>query len=130
MSRQASTAPEQSGSAAHRSTALPVWRIGIIGGLAGMLCCVGPTVLALLGILSAGTAFAWATSLYAQGAWWFRLGGLALIVALVWWSLRRRQQCNVAVVRRLRWRLLSVLVIAMGTYALLYGATTWLGSLA
>lgn len=109
---------------------LPVWRIGIVGGLAGMLCCVGPTVLALLGILSAGTAFAWATSLYDQGAWLFRLGGLALIVALVWWSLRRQKQCTVTAVRRLRWRLLSVVVIAMGTYALLYGVTTSLGSLA
>ena len=25
---------------------LPVWRIGVLGGLVGMLCCVGPTVLA------------------------------------------------------------------------------------
>lgn len=25
---------------------LPMWRIGISGGLVGILCCVGPTVLA------------------------------------------------------------------------------------
>src|SRR4051812_20350503 len=38
---------------------LPVWRIGLAGGLVGILCCVGPTVLALLGVVSAGTAFVW-----------------------------------------------------------------------
>jgi hypothetical protein len=44
-----------------RTDRLPVWRIGLTGGAAGILCCVGPTVLALLGIVSAGTAFVWAT---------------------------------------------------------------------
>lgn len=43
---------------------LPIWRIGIISGLVGMLCCVGPTILALVGIISAATAFAWANDLY------------------------------------------------------------------
>lgn len=46
------------------SDRLPVWRIGITGGLVGILCCVGPTALALFGIVSAGTAFVWANDLY------------------------------------------------------------------
>jgi hypothetical protein len=109
---------------------LPVWRIGLAGGLVGILCCVGPTVLALLGLVSAGTAFVWATDLYDGYAWWFRLGGLAVLVGLVWLSLRRRNQCSVAGMRRWRWRLLTVLGIAAGTYGALYGLTTWLGTLA
>lgn len=108
---------------------LPVGRIGLLGGLVGMLCCVGPTVLALVGVLSAGTAFAWATALYDGGAWWFRLGGLAVLGLVVWRSLRRRDQCQLAGVRALRWRLLAVLGVAVATYALLYGVTTWLGTL-
>jgi hypothetical protein len=108
----------------------PVWRIGLTGGLVGILCCVGPTVLALLGLVSAGTAFVWATDLYAGYAWWFRLGGLAVLVGLVWLSLRRGNQCSVAGMRLWRWRLLAVVGIAVGTYAALYGLTTWLGTLA
>ncbi|PKV97660.1 hypothetical protein ATK30_8652 [Amycolatopsis echigonensis] len=109
---------------------LPVWRIGVVGGLVGILCCVGPTVLALLGLVTAGTAFAWATNLYDGYAWWFRLGGLAVLAVLVWLSLRRRDQCSVAGMRRWWWRLLGVLGIAVGTYVALYALTTWLGTFA
>ncbi len=125
-------APAASGRSRRRPSTdrLPVWRMGLTGGLVGILCCVGPTVLALLGIVSAGTAFAWATNLYDNYAWWFRLGGLAVLAGLVWWSLRRRNQCSVAGVRRWRWRLLGVLAVAVGTYVALYALTTWLGTFA
>lgn len=109
---------------------LPAWRIGVTGGLVGILCCVGPAVLALLGVVSAGTAFVWATDLYGDYGWWFRLAGLAVLAGLVWFSLRRRNQCSIAGVRRLRWRLLGVLAIAAATYAALYAVTTWLGTFA
>lgn len=117
-------------SAKPESGRLPMWRIGLTGGLVGILCCVGPTVLALVGIVGAGTAFAWATNLYDNHAWWFRLGGLAVLTLLVWISLRRRNQCDIAGLRRWRWRLLAVLGIAAATYGALYGLTTWLGTLA
>lgn len=107
-----------------------MWRIGIMGGTVGILCCVGPTALAMIGIVSAATAFAWANNLYDNYAWWFRLGGAAVLVVLVWWQLRRRDQCSIAGVRRARWRLLGVLAIAVGTYAGLYALTTWLGRIA
>lgn len=48
---------------------LPVWRVGLAGGVVGILCCVGPTVLALFGVVGAGTAFVWATTLYDGYAW-------------------------------------------------------------
>lgn len=113
-----------------RTDRLPMWRIGLTGGVVGILCCVGPTVLALLGIVSAGTAFAWATDLYGNYAWWFRLSGLAVLVLLVWLALRRRDQCSIAGMRRWRWRLLGVLAVAVATYIVLYAVTTWLGTLA
>ncbi|SFB50176.1 hypothetical protein SAMN05216266_114152 [Amycolatopsis marina] len=109
---------------------LPVWRIGLTGGLVGILCCVGPTALTLLGVISAGTAFAWANDLYDGYAWWFRLAGLAVLVLLVWLSLRKRGQCSVAGMRRRKWRLAGVLGVAVVTYVSLYALTTWLGTFA
>jgi hypothetical protein len=109
---------------------LPIWRIGITGGLVGILCCVGPTVLAVFGIVSAGTAFVWASQLYDNYAWWFRLGGLVVLVTLVWIALRRRNQCSITDVLRLRGRLLAVGAIAVATYGVLYAVTTWMGTFA
>jgi hypothetical protein len=122
------------GQPANRSAAnagsdrLPVWRIGITSGVVGLLCCVCPTILALLGIVSAATAFAWANNLYENYAWWFRLGGLAVLAALIWLSLRRQDQCSIEGIRRRRKRLVAVAAIAVGTYAVLYAVTTWLGT--
>ena len=84
-----------------RDDDLPVWRIGVLGGLVGILCCVGPTVLALLGIVSAGTAFAVATDLYEGFAWWFRAAGLLTIGGLVFYGLRQRDRCTVALFRKM-----------------------------
>ncbi|KZS82303.1 hypothetical protein A4G29_12240 [Mycobacterium kansasii] len=105
---------------------LPIWRIGIAGGLVGILCCVGPTVLAMFGIISGATALVWSNNLYGNYAWWFRLSGLGVLALLVWIALRRRNQCSLGGIRRLRWRLATLLGIAVGTYAALYAVTTWL----
>lgn len=112
-----------------RSRGLPAVRIGFLAGLTGILCCVGPTVLALLGVVSAGTAFVWATDLYDGYAWWFRAGGLAVMVGLIIWVLRRRGQCSLAGAKQMWPRLLGTLVVAAVTYAALYALTTWLGTL-
>ncbi len=109
---------------------LPAARIGIVAGLTGILCCVGPTVLALLGVITAGTAFAWSTHLYDGYAWWFRLGGLVVLTALAVWSLRRRNQCSLAGARRVWPRLAAAVLIAVATYAGLYAVTKWLGTFA
>lgn len=109
---------------------LPVWRVGLAGGLVGILCCVGPTVLALLGIVGAGTAFVWATDLYDGYAWWFRLAGLAVMAVLVYVALRRRDQCSLRGAAKVRGKLALMLVVAVATYVVLYAATTWLGTFA
>lgn len=95
-----------------------------------MLCCVGPTVLALLGVVGAGTAYAWAEDLYGGYAWWFRLVGLAVTVGLAVWALRRRRACSLAGARVARWRLLLVAGVAVATYLVLYATTTLAGHLA
>jgi hypothetical protein len=73
-----------------------------------------------LRIVSAGTAFAWATDLSHGYGWWFRLGGLAALGLLVWLALCRRDQCSIAGVVRWRGRLLGLGTIAVGTYGALY----------
>lgn len=109
---------------------VPGTRIGIVAGLTGILCCVGPTVLALLGIVSAGTAYTMANDLYDGYAWWFRLAGLGVLVGLVAWILKRRNQCNLGGVRS-NWKKLAIaLGAAVATYVILYGVTTWLGTFA
>lgn len=109
---------------------LPAVRIGLVAGLTGILCCAGPTVLALIGAVSAATAFTWATDLYEGYAWWFRLAGLVVMVALVVWALRRRDQCTVAGAAHVWRRLLLAVAVAVATYVALYALTTGLGTFA
>lgn len=113
-----------------RDGSLPAWRIGLAGGLVGLVCCVGPTVLALLGVVSGATALAWGNDLYDGYAWWFRLAGLMTLALLVVVALRRRNACSIRGVRAQRLRILSALAIAVVTYAALYAGTTALGALA
>jgi ABC-type amino acid transport system permease subunit len=115
---------------ARSGTKLPSVRIGLVAGLTGILCCVGPTVLALFGVVTAGTAYVWANNLYDGYAWLFRGAGLLLLVGLVVLALRRRNQCSIAGARKTWPRLLMALGIAAGTYAALYALTTWLGTFA
>ena len=84
----------------------------------------------MFGVVSAGTAVAWATNLYGGYAWWFRLAGLGTMAGLVWLAARQRGHCSVDGLRRLRRRLLAIAAIAGSTYGALYVTTTWLGSLA
>jgi hypothetical protein len=111
------------------SPRIPVLRIGALSGAVGMMCCVGPTMLALMGIVSGTTAYSWAANLYGGYAWWFRAVGLVTMGGLLLASLRRQQQCSLVGIRRVRSRLVTLLATAITTYGLLYAATTWLGHL-
>ena len=71
-----------------------MWWTGLTGGVTAILCCVGPTVLALTGLMSGAAAFTLATDLYDNWNWAFRLAGLAVMASLVWWALRRRRSCS------------------------------------
>lgn len=113
-----------------RGGRLPALRIGLTGGVVGIFCCVGPTLLALLGIVSAGTAYAWSYDLYDGYAWWFRLAGLGVMALLVWRALRKRDACSVGGVRAARRKIVVALAVAVGTYAILYAVTDALGRLA
>lgn len=106
-----------------------VWA-GIAGGITGILCCVGPTVLALIGVLSAGTAFTLATDLYDDWNWAFRIAGLAVTAGAIWWALARRKSCSLRGVRASWKRIVLALAVGVVTYVALYWGTTALGELA
>lgn|GEM_PF-1097537 len=108
---------------------LPAVRIGILGGLTGIFCCVGPTILAVFGVVSAATAFSWATNLYDNYAWWFRISGLLLMAVVIMLALRKRNQCSISGARTYRKKIFIALGVAVATYAALYALTTWLGNI-
>ena len=102
-------------------------KYGLLAGLAGIMCCVSPVVLVLLGIATAAEAVTLGDTLYYGYAWLFRACGLAVAATAVVLYLRRRRLCTVAGARR-SWRLLTVLAVAgVGTYIGLFWFTKYLG---
>jgi len=98
----------------------------LVAGLAGISCCVGPTVLALLGLSSVSFAISLGNTLYYQYGWYFRGAALVLAAAGVVSLLRKRKSCTLRGTRE-QWRLLATVVAAMVVvYVGLYGLTTWL----
>ncbi len=101
-------------------------KLGLLAGLAGISCCVGPTVLALLGLSSVSFAISLSNTLYYHYGWYFRGAALVLAAAGVIYFLRRRKSCTLRGARE-QWRLLLTVVTAMvAVYAGLYWLTTWL----
>ena len=102
-------------------------KYGLLSGLAGIMCCVSPVVLVLLGIATAAEAVTLGDTLYYGYAWFFRAFGLAVAATAVVLYLRRRRICTLAGARR-SWRLLAVLAVAgVGTYIGLFWFTKYLG---
>ena len=100
--------------------------LGIVAGVAGISCCVGPTVLALLGLSSVSFAISLGNTLYYGYGWYFRGAALALAGAGVLGLLRGRKACTLRGARE-QWRLLVTVLAAMVVvYAGLDWLTTWL----
>jgi hypothetical protein len=104
--------------------------LGLLSGLVGMLCCVTPVVLVLLGLTTATAAVSLATRWYTEYAWHLR--GVAVLLATtgIVLHLRRRNACSL----RGAWANLNLIVttfvVGVLAYAALYWITTWLGRLA
>ncbi len=101
---------------------------GLIAGVVGIGCCVGPAVAALAGITSAAVAIDLANSLYSEWGWAFKLAGLTSGAVAIGLMLRSRRGCRTRSLGLLRYALI-VTVTGVATYGALYGLTTWLGGL-
>ena len=102
-------------------------KYGLLSELAGIMCCVSPVVLVLLGIATAAEAVTLGDTLYYGYAWFFRAFGLAVAATAVVLYLRKRRICTLDRARR-SWRLLAVLAVAaVGTYIGLFWFTKYLG---
>lgn len=102
---------------------------GLIAGVVGIGCCVGPAVAALTGITSAAVAIDVADSLYPEWRWAFKLAGLGLGGLAIGLTLRSRRRCGSRRLGLLRYSMI-VAVTGLATYGAIYGLTTWLGDLA
>jgi len=99
---------------------------GLIAGIIGIGCCVGPAVAALTGITSAAVAIDAANSLYSEWGWAFKLAGLIAGGVAIGLSLKARRRCRTRPLGIGRYALI-VVVTGLVTYGALYGLTTWLG---
>jgi hypothetical protein len=97
--------------------------LGSLAGLIGIGCCVGPTALALLGLVSGSVALGLGNTLYSEYGWYFRGAGLVFAAVGAWVVLRRRRSCSLAGAS-VQWRLLVTVAVSMlGVYAVLYWVT-------
>jgi hypothetical protein len=100
--------------------------LGLLAGLVGISCCVGPVVMVLLGLSSVSFAISLGNTLYYGYGWYFRGAALLLAAAGVVGVLRGRRSCSLRGARQ-QWRLLlTVGVVMAAVYAALYWFTTYL----
>ena len=102
--------------------------IGLVSGLAGIMCCVSPVIAVLLGIATAAQAVTLGDTLYYDYGWYFRAAGALVAVTAVVLHLRRRGACSIDGALRYR-RMLAVLAAAAvtTTYVALFWFTKYLG---
>ena len=99
--------------------------LGSLAGLIGISCCVAPTILALLGLISASVAIGLGNMLYSDYGWYFRGAGLLFAASGVGGLLSRRRSCSLGGVRA-EWRLLICTVLSM---MVVYTGFYWLTTL-
>lgn len=105
-------------------------KLGALAGLLGISCCVGPTILALLGVISVSFAIGLGTTLYYDYGWYFRGAAILFAAVGVLQTLKRRKSCSVRGAGA-QWKLLLTVAVAMAVmYAVLYGLTRYMASLA
>ncbi len=95
-------------------------RLAITSGLAGAftasLCCAGPLILALFGLLSISAAGALGEALFRRYWWVFVSGGLTITVGSVLWAMRPGRNCPADEATRLHRARRNTLALAVGIF--------------
>jgi len=76
------------------------------------LCCLSPIIILLLGLGSVGFASSLADTLYGDYKWYFRLGGLIVLVIALVLYFRDRGICTLDAAKRKRNEILNTTLIA------------------
>lgn len=103
-------------------------------GLAGIICCVAPAVLFMLGLMGGVYAISFADFFYAEdgsaaiGAWILR--GVAVVIGIIGVLLykRRQDQCSIDPKRKKKNLILlsaMMLIIGVGLFLSLEGISSW-----
>jgi hypothetical protein len=102
-------------------------RLGAIAGAIGLGCCLYPVVLVLLGLSTASAALDLGNRLLAEWGWAFKLSGVVFAAGALWAQHRRARACSADARPGLVRNAAVIAIVALLTYASLYGITTWLG---
>jgi len=102
-------------------------RLGAIAGAIGLGCCLYPVVLVLVGLSTASAALDLGNRLFAEWGWAFKLSGVAFAAGALWVQHRRARTCSADARPGLVRNAAVIAIVALLTYASLYGVTTWLG---
>ena len=103
-------------------------------GLAGMLCCVAPMVLFMIGLMGGIYAISFADAFYntdgsaAFGAWMLRGVAAMVGVAGIWYYRRKQNQCSIDPKRKRKNLVILTVTIALlgvGSYLSLEKLSSW-----
>jgi len=100
--------------------------IGFFAGAIGILCCISPVILVLLGLSTVTAAIAMGNNLFYNYKLYFIGASVIFLVIALALYLKQKKQCSISGVRKnLNLIILSVF-IAILTYTFFYYFTTWL----
>ncbi len=102
--------------------------IGVLSGLVGILCCVSPVVLVLLGLTTATAAISLGDTLYYDYGWYFRGAAVVFAGAAFYWQMRGKGYCQLNRPRTLVTPLAIIGGTAAAVYVALYWFTTYLAT--
>ena len=109
-----------------KSVVLRSLAIGVLSGLVGILCCVSPVVLVLVGLSSATAAISLGDTLYYEYGWYFRGAAMLFAGAAMYWQMHRKGYCRLDRPRSFVTPLAIIGGTAVAVYAALYWFTTYL----
>lgn len=112
------------------------WALSFAGaiGITGLLCCVAPMVLFMLGLMSGIYAISFAEMFYnddkspGTGAWLLRIGAAVIGVIGIALYRRKQNQCSVDPKRKRRNLILvtaTVILAGLAFYFTLYELSSW-----
>lgn len=97
---------------------------GILPGIIATLCCLGPLLLIMLGLISASTALSF--TMYNR---YFILLGILVLSFSLWFFISKRKQiiCSgCSTKQEERWKIFSFIIFSAGIAVLIYGLIFYL----